>query len=81
MVYSIQTAQVGIRLFHVVYKVVYKVYVLFQNVRSVTSVCSGGLGFVVSDTGQCDNCEGGRTEKLCTKKLSCENYSRSRSVL
>ena len=69
MVYSIHTAQVGIRLFHVVYKVVYKVYVLFQNVRSVHSVCSGGLGFVVADTGQCDNCEGGAARKALHQKV------------
>ena len=46
----------------------YKVYVLFQNVRSVHSVCSGGLGFVVSDTGQCDNCEGGAARKALHQK-------------
>ena len=43
--------------------------------RSVHSVCSGGLGFVVADTGQCvktgqcDNCEGGAARKALHQKV------------
>ena len=63
-VYGIHTAQVGCYKSCIKYMYCFKVHT-----RSVHSVCSGGLGFVVSDTGQCDNCEGGAARKALHQKV------------